>query len=318
MIGSIVLASHQGLGYLAKDFYDNGVLDKVLVHKHSRRPSHPEWYPNSRPSNDENLKWLLDGLDAVLFFETPFSWKVIPMAREMGVKTVLMPMYECTPYPLAYEPDMILCPSVLDLDYYEDKNSQFVPVPVPGWVTWKERQKARTFVHNAGNGGLGGRNGTKELIEAFNHVQSDARLIIRCQEGQFKTKDPRIELRHGHVEIEELYAEGDVFIFPEKFNGLSLPLQEAYASGMPIMCGDRRPMNTWLPKELLFSVGRYHKERIAVEFDMAEYDPKVIAAKIDEWYDKDISNYSRMGKEWAEKTSWEVLGPKYKELCLEK
>jgi len=42
MTGAIVLATDQGLGYLAKDFYDNGIINKVLIYKHSRRKNHTE------------------------------------------------------------------------------------------------------------------------------------------------------------------------------------------------------------------------------------------------------------------------------------
>lgn len=113
-LGSIVLATHQGLGYLAKDFYDNGVIDNVYVHPHGSRENHYDWYPDRYKSYDE----MLDDIDVLLMFETPFDWKVIPKAREKGVKTILVVNYECTNYPLPYFPDEIWCPSDLDMDVY--------------------------------------------------------------------------------------------------------------------------------------------------------------------------------------------------------
>lgn len=311
-VGSIVYATNQGLGILAKDFYDNGVLDTVLVQNHSSYESHPEWYPNRVGSEDE----LLSQIDTLLLFETPFNWKIIPKAREMGIKVILMPMYECTPYPLPYSPDLLLCPSELDFDHYArvgERSLALITVPVD--VKWKLRKKARIFVHNAGNGGLGFRNGTPELIEAMKYVKSPIKLIIRTQRHDFKCNDPRVEIRRGTVPYNELWNEGDVFIFPEKFNGLSLPLQEAFASGMLVMCGDRFPMNTWLPNEPLIPVKGYKKERISVEFDSAIYDPKEIAKTIDSWYDKDIIKYSEMGREWGEANSWANLKADYIKIC---
>ncbi len=313
MIGSIVFASEQGLGFLAKDFYDNGIIEKVLIQPHSRRTSHPNWFPNSRLNTQENLPWLFEGIDTLLFFETPFTWKVIPMARQKGIKTVLMPMYECTQFPLPYEPDLIICPSLLDLEYYKEKNSIFLPVPVK--VPWKLRTKARVFVHNAGNGGLGGRNGTKDILEAMKYVKSPLKLIIRMQEGNYTTNDPRIEIRRGNVPYEELWDEGDVFLFPEKFNGLSLPLQEAFASGMLVMCGNRFPMNTWLSKEPLILVKEYKKERISVEFESAVFDPQVIARTMDDWYGKNITSFSLQGQLWAKQNGWENLKREYINIC---
>lgn len=309
-VGSIVYATEQGLGRLAKSFFDHGVIQKVLIYPHSSRTNQPDWYgEKARIYSPENIEWLLSGLDAMLYFEEPFNWKIIPLARERGIKNVFMPMYECTRNPMPYEPDLILCPSWLDYDFYQRKNSVLINVPVD--VPWKQRDTAKVFVHNAGNGGLGGRNGTKELLQAMEYVKSPIKLIIRTQEQNLSSDDPRVEIRRGTVPFDELYNEGDVFIFPEKFNGLSLPLQEAYASGMLVMCGKRYPMTMWLPSEPMIPVGHYTKERISVEFECAQYDPKDIATTIDAWYNKDITYYSLMGREWAERNSWDNLKKKY-------
>ena len=300
-VGTICLATDQGLGYLVKSFYDHGVIQEVLIHKHSSRKNHYEWYPKASQSEEE----LLSKIDVLLLFETAWDWKVIVRAREKGIKTVLIPMYECTKNPLPYQPDVIISPSLLDKQYFPD--SIFVPIPVE--VPHRIRHKAEIFVHNAGNGGLGGRNGTKELLEALQYVKSPIKLIVRSQIPIKETIDPRVEYRVGT--FDDIWSEGDVFVFPEKFNGLSLPMQEAFASGMAIMGGDRFPINTWLPKEILIPVDGYHKERIAVEFECAEYDPKKIAKTIDEWYGKDITELSLKGKEFAEQNSWDTLIPIY-------
>jgi glycosyltransferase involved in cell wall biosynthesis len=310
MVGAIVLATHQGLGYLAKDFFDNGVVDKVLIKHHGSRENHPEWYGNKgKWLQPENYEWFFNGLDSVIYFEDPFEWKLLIEARKRGIKNVLCPMHECTRFPFPYEPDLLLCPSLIEMDLYKGKNTVFAQIPVK--EEWKLREKARVFVHNAGNGGLGGRNGTKELIEAMKYVKSPIKLIIRSQSVDLKCDDQRVEIRKGQFEHKDLYNEGDIFIFPEKFNGLSLPIQEAYASGMPIMSTNRYPFNTWLPNELLIPVKGYKKETIAVEFDSAIIDPKDIAETIDRWYNKDITKYSLMGKEWGEKNSWTNLKKEY-------
>lgn len=307
MTGAVVLATNQGLGYLAKDFYDNGVIDKVYVYPHSSRTNHYEWYDNTV----DRIEDLLD-CDTILMFETPFDWTIIPKARQKGIKTILMPMYECTPLPPPYFPDLYITPSDLDQQYYPQGHR--INVPVPNWVKWRLREKARVFVHNAGNGGLGGRNGTKELIEAMKYVKSPIKLIIRSQSQNFTSDDPRIEIVKDNLPVEKLYEEGDIFIFPEKFNGLSLPIQEAFASGMPIMCGDRFPMNEWLPKELLIPVSDYKTEMIMTKFESAIITPQDIAKSIDKWYDKDISKYSLLGKQFKEQNSWQKLKDQYKEL----
>lgn len=304
MVGSIVFATEQGLGVLAKQFYDHGIIDVVSVHPHTTRTNHYEWYPN-RVEKEQLL-----GCDTLLFFETPFDWEFVRRAKAEGIKLILMPMYECTPDPLPVEFDVILAPS--DIEHELFKGSIRINVPVS--VRYKPRKRARVFVHNSGNGGLGGRNGTREVIEAMNYVESPAQVLIRSQEGTYKSTDKRVAFE-GHVPWEKLYSKGDVFIFPEKFNGLSLPLQEAFASGMLVMAGDRHPMNKWLPRQPLIRPSGYRKNKITREFDAAVYDPKEIARMIDLWYNRDITEYSRLGQEWALANSWEVLGPKYKQIC---
>lgn len=307
-VGAVVLATDQGLGYLAKAFFDHGLIDKVYVRPHTSRKNHYEWYPlEARASQPGELL----ECDTLLFFEEVFYWHLIPLARERGIKTVLMPMYECTRNPLPYEPDVIITPSDLDQQYYPKGQRINVPVDVP----WRRRTEARVYVHNAGNGGLGGRNGTRELLQALPLVHSPLRLIVRSQVPiNVSYEDPRLEVRVG--QFEDIWSEGDVFVFPEKFNGLSLPLQEAYAAGMLVMAGDRFPINKWLPYPPLIPNAGYRKERIAVEFESAIYTPQAIAQKMDEWYGKDISEFSVQGREWAKANSWTKLKEKYETVLL--
>lgn len=302
MVGSVVLATDQGLGYLAKAFYDHGLIQKVLIHRHTSRENHLDWYPEACQTEEELLN---SGIKTLIFFETPFNWTLVIKARHLGIKTVLIPMYECTQFPFPYEPNLVLFPSMLDTLFYRQngKLGRFQQIPVE--IPFKLRKKARVFIHNAGNGGLGGRNGTKELLAAMPFVKSRIKLIIRSQVDIPHINDERIDLRIG--QFDDIWSEGDVFVFPEKFNGLSLPLQEAFASGMLVMCGARFPMTSWLPKEPMIPIKGYHKERIAVEFDCADYDPLDIAACIDKWYDSDIEKFSLLGKKFAEENSWSKL-----------
>lgn len=304
-VGSVVLATSQGLGYLAKDFYDNGIIDKVFVWKHSSRENHYEWYPN----RVQNIDDLLD-CDIILYFETCFDFDFMKRAKAKGIKIIFCPMFECSNPNIVQMADKIINPSLLDQQYYPE--GEFIPIPVN--QTWKLRERARVFVHNAGNGGLGGRNGTKELLEAMKWVKSPIKLIVRSQVKIDAYNDPRIEYRIGT--FDDIWSEGDVFVFPEKFNGLSLPLQEAYASGMLVMTGNRFPNNSYLPIEPLIPVKSYKKERIAVEFDSAVIDPKDIASCIDSWYNKDITEYSLKGKEYNIKNQWKNLKKDYLNLFI--
>ncbi len=330
-VGTLCFSTVQGIGILAKEFYRNGVLSDALVVNHGRRAENPTWfikdgklpdtlYSLSNPRDIERAREYCRSHDVMLFFETPFIWQLIPFCKSIGVKTVLMVMYECMPKELPAIPDLFICPSLLDLVYYPpDKyNSVFIPVPVA--VEWKPRTTSKIFVHNSGNGGLKGRNGSLELLKAMMHVKSNVQLIFRSQSRppteqlELIARDSRIYYDQSTLAYDELYSTGDVFIFPEKFNGLSLPLQEARASGMLVVSTDRFPMNTWLPTEPLIPVKKYNTSSVSPrcnEFSEAVVSPTDIANTIDNWFCKDITEYSLSGKDWAETMSWDVLKPRY-------
>lgn len=332
-VGSLVYATEQGLGILGKSFYDAGVVTDVLVVRHGRRPEREDWYPgkprvSSLHGDAKLIRDFIKTMDVMLFFETPFDWTLIPFCREQKVKSVLMPMYECMPELLPYSPDQFICPSLLDMDYYPQSQwgeaTCFIPVPVDDVITqrWKLRTEAKVFVHNAGHGGLRGRNGTKEVVEAIRYVKSDARFIIRCQDKQsfppYSELLGRVDYHEGTVPYNQLFTTGDVFLFPERFNGLSLPLQEAYASGMLVMCGNRYPMNSWLPTDPLIPPNRIsNNERVAPRcnpFKESFFSPQDIAATVNAWYGRDITEYSKKGRQWALQNSWSNLKSKYIEV----
>ena len=315
--GTLGFDTSQGLGVLAKALFDNGVLSSVLVLEHGRRVSNRDWFPGQpRLGNVHDwpaIRAYLDTLDVFLALETPFDWRAFPYCRTKGIKTALMPMGECEPDPLPEKPDLFLCPSLWDLKLFPEHS---VHLPVPVSVPWRPRERAEVFVHNAGHSGLRGRNGTAELLAALHLVKSPCRFVLRTQ-GHWgaPVRDPRVELHSGTVPFGELWSEGDCFLWPDKFQGLSLPLQEAFASGLACLASDRFPHNAWLPREPLIPVRGYRRARVSprcLEFDEALIDPRDIAAKIDEFYGKDIRGYSEAGRKWAQENSWERWAPEYR------
>lgn len=325
-VGTICYTTNSGLGVLAREFIEHGVVNRILMVPHPKYNNatikykpREEGGPGYVPADQS----FIEGLDTLLIFENALGhWDLVNRASDRGVKIVLMPMYEYTPFPTAVNPDLVITVSDLDDEYYKDFNKVRLNVPVN--VPWRQRNEAHVFVHNAGHGGHGYRNGTPELIEAMKHVKSDIKLLIRAQPDSTQMvelyrnsgwkRDPRITFSLQEVPAHELYSAGDVFIFPEKFNGLSLPMQEAFASGMLVMGTDRFPMNGWLPRMPLIMPNAYRRMRIAVEFNAAVVHPVDIAAKIDQYAGQDISHESSLGREWAQQNSWEVLKPKYLEV----
>ena len=331
-VGTVCYCTEQGIGYLPKWFYDAGVITDVVLYHHSSRTNRREWYPPDTPylavrnlTQNDAVEDMVNAVDALLFFETPFDWDILKLAHEYGKRTYIVPMYECTPKHIPVEPTRWLCPSLLDQrDYFP--GNPFLQIPVPPDTVWKRRTTARCFLHNGGHLGLHGHKGTLEIMRAMEHVKSSVNLTIAVQDEQGFEKllrqvpgvanDDRVAIVRRGRHHDSLFAYGDVFVMAEKYNGLSLPLIEAWASGMCVVTSDRFPMNTWLPQKPLIPVTSYTTTHISgayMEFSEATISPENIAAKIDELYGADISEYSEQGRAFAEANSWDKLKPVWME-----
>lgn len=279
-VGTICYATEQGIGYLPKWFYDAGIITDVAIFRHSSRETHRNWYPphqhgyetieySTRPFKDHPCtERFLSAIDIMLFFETPFDWDILRVCKKMGVKTAIVPMYECTPTNLPTTPDLWICPSLLDCQYFP--GFPMLEIPVPADVVWKERHRAERFLHNGGNLGLRGHKGTLEILKAWHLCKKPIDLTVRAQDTaalrevlskanfdleqrmftwgfQSSVGQKKLLVDMRPASREELFSDHDAFIMAEKYNGLSLPLREARAAGMLVMTSDRFPMNTWLP-----------------------------------------------------------------------
>lgn len=328
-VGTVAYCSRQGIGWIPKWYYDHGVITDVVLLHHSKRRNYTEWYPEGTPivasrpfEMHQSFRDMVARVDLMLFIETPFDWDAIRYCQSRGVRTVIMPMYECTPVKRPHEPDLWLCPSLLDMEYFSQ--GKFVPVPVE--YPWRHRSRARRFLHNGGHLGLRGHKGTLEILKAMEFVKSPIELKVTSQDKPGLERildqvpetygDDRIFIDYSDIPHENLYDGYDVFIMAEKYNGLSLPPAEARAAGLLVVTSDRFPLNSWLPRHPLIPVSSYQKARVGggyMEYDEAIVTPEDIAATIDQIYDSDISEYSLSALDWAKGMSWEVLKPQIME-----
>ena len=329
-IGTISYATESGLGIITKDFIENGLIDRILILEHEKFDNHFEWYPgakkitrNVKPELKEEFSLLVDFIsqvDVLVLIESPWNPYVIPLCRQLKKKVVLMPNHEWTPWPL--DVDLILCPSELEKQLYLKLQNvapvEYINIPVNSKVKWKKRESPNKFLHNSGRGSSNDRNGTNLLISSLPYISKSIDLTIRGQ-GVLNDIAPQhnvnLSLVNNTVDFESLYDGFDVFIFVERFCGSSLPLQEAFASGLAIIAGNRFPINTWLPTDALVNTsGHEMLNFIGIPFEAALYNPDDLAARIDEISSKDLTNLSLLGKEWGERNSWQSLKNKYQEL----
>lgn len=298
MIGIYGKDNQKGLGILTKEYVKHLPIERVLI-REDRITDHS--YKNAtywQTFNYGKADKFLEGLDTLFILEM-YDPKLLDLARKKKVRTILKVNYEFLPQKRPIEPDLYLCSSSLNYKAVATPNKVLIPDPVNvDLINFSKRQSAQTFVHNAGNT-LGDANGTDAVIEAQKHIKSKAKLEIREFDRDKK--------------YYELYDEGDVLLLPQRFRATSLPIQEAMAAGMPVMTTNIEPFNEFC--QILFEPDKIVTKELSRPVNYAELDPKKIAEKIDETYNKDISKLSLKAREYAESISWKALTPKYLELC---
>ncbi len=108
-IGTINYATRSGLGILTKAFWENGIINDILVILHPDQgwyPNHSaEWYPGKlvtqiKHYDKEVLENYIKNLDVLFLFETGFFDETITLAKTHNTPVVVMPMYEWRPFPM--------------------------------------------------------------------------------------------------------------------------------------------------------------------------------------------------------------------------
>ena len=331
-IGFIARYDNGGLGTLSMEMARHLKPHKVLlvsvypaIYKNHHFPERYKDFETRKVSAQIDIdtrNWLLDDIDILFTCETFYDWTLIGQCRKKGIKTVLYTMYEMTREQMIMSPDVYLCPSKLDYDTFKDRADEntivkYLPVPVAtDRLIWRKREKAHHFIHAASHGGMNMRKGTQLLLDAIPHVkEKDIKFTIYTWQPVWKTNDPRVEVKYINFKnYWQLWREGDVHIYPQDYNGISLPVIESMASGLGVITTDIYPFNEYMPKELMFKPESMYTTRAwpgLIKTQAAKINPRTIAKKIDEWANKDISKFSLYGKKWAEENSWDRLLPKY-------
>lgn len=267
-----------------------------------------------------------DGLDVVYAAETFYAEPVAGIMRECGVRTVLHAMPELwRGEETMSKPDVVWAPTNWELDRLPER-AEVVPVPV-------DRSRFRTRVSSApdrpltflfsGAPAFHDRNGLLLAVDALAYVRQPCKVIFAG------TPDPPPDIYNTHrtpVSVEwhpggvENYwdrytADIDALLIPRRYAGLSLPMQEAAAAGLPIVTLDLPPQNQWVSPDTLVPAKLYRQvEMVNGRFWVHTADPKQIAEAMDRLADP----VTYAGAHWtswdrAAGIGWDVLEPVYRE-----
>lgn len=338
MLGIIVRADDSGLGYQTWALARMLNPDKVLIIDGTPFNGFRQHFERYNAFKDvtivkgiptiKDIRPFLSGLTVVLTAETFYNPLIILEAKKMGVKTVNQINYEFfdpLQNPTYPKCDVYLAPSFWHLPYLaRHHKAKYLPPPtfqedfilatlINGKRTAKD--KAR-FVHVAGKKAVHDRNGTQTLLDCLQFTKADFELVIYSQVGDFETADPRVTIITGGVENrQDLYSNFDAMILPRKYGGLCLPMNEALASGLPVIMTDVSPNNEVLPKEWLVMATCTNKFKARTDIDICPAHLIPLARKLTEITDK------RPNKPMASKLGYlyspERLWPAYDNLLKE-
>jgi len=255
-----------------------------------------------------DARWLCDGSTVVYSAETWYG-AAIPSAARGRPRTVLhvMPEY----WSPDVRADLLLAPT----GWEPPPRSVHLPVPVAtDRFTTRHVDEVRTIYHIGSP--AQDRNGTDLLLAALPLLRHPVRVLIR-QAGRGRTAPLSEQIGLASVEWlphhdgpywEAWPAATDALVLPRRFAGLSLPMQEAAAQGLPVITLDRGPENTWLPPSALVParpVGRVVTwRRRSVE--LWDAVPADLAARVDALTTTPTlaAELSTASKLWAEQIAW--------------
>jgi glycosyltransferase involved in cell wall biosynthesis len=322
----IVRADQTGLGYQTKSYYKHLKPHKTVVIDISNlngNEQYYDWYKDAHIykgiPNDEQCRQIINDTDVLLTAETPYNLNLFKIARENGVKTVCVEnpeFFDGFKYPQLQLPDLIILPSVWKENeirqFAEKRGTKVVQIHHPVDLNNFNYQTRKThrFMHIAGTPAVLDRNGTWDFLQA----KQDG--IITTQNEQLakhiKMRYSRSRIITGVNDNRLLYTYGDILVMPRKYGGNCLPLNEALATGMPVIMPDIEPNNNILPKEWLVRANKtgYIEPRGEV-VDIYSIDIQQLKEKINWFETQDIQKLSEQAYEIAKTISWDTLKPKY-------
>lgn len=291
-------------------------------------PLRRDWYPDATwvkglPTAADFRTWL-QGLDVVYTAETGYGQALWPEADRLGVRTVLHANFEFLDR--RDQPTVWAAPSMWHFGEFPT-GSVFLPVPIRPTAPDVPKTSASRLLHIVGRPAVHDRNGTSDLLQALQHIQSRVTVTVKCQDPGYVAgliRDHRVRtpdnvtlvVDTGDVpDNSDLYQGQDVLVMPRRFGGLCLPAQEALGSGMPVIMPDISP-NTWLPNEWLVPASWQREFMAKNRITVYATDPILLATKIDELATDQtmFMQAQEKARTLAKTLSWDNLLPRYREV----
>lgn len=329
-IGCIVRADCGGLATLTAEVVRHVRPDRVLIvdlgENYRGCEARPEIYEadwcetfiTKYKAMGHEVERFLDGLATVYSAETFYSDRIYSIARSRNVATVLHVMPELFSSN-SRAADVLWNPTNWRQEFLPER-TEIVPIPVAlDVLPYRQRTEARTFFMTAGEAMID-RNGSQIVMEATGHMRESCTLLYRGgpppQEREWKTGTVTARWLPPVDRYEDLIPEeADILVMPRRYGGLTLPVQEAAARGIPSIMTNLSPQDQWMNRELLISTYVEHPNVLMKGGTMPVYgaNPQELAKVMDRLVvDSDrVTVASDAARTWAETRSWDKLLPNW-------
>lgn len=322
----IARADLTGLGIQSRNWVR--LLDPHKVVVINSRPfnnneQHFEWYSKRRNAfrvegfiKPNEISPILNGVDILLTFEIPYSYQLISAAKVANVKTIIQNNWEFTDY--LKQPELPLPSLLVNHSYWhlDDQKALWPEItdycPTPLFIEdfdeiYKQNMEQtgrRRFLHIAGRSTYEDRNGTTDLIEAIKLIpkEIDFELVIKTQTAVIAdVGDPRVVIdKSSPLDEKQLYRDFDVAIMPRRYGGACLPMNEALASGLPVIMTNIEPNNKILPQSWLVDSQKKTVFMARTLIDVYSADHNKLADKIMKFVsDNNLTDYKKQAREIA-------------------
>lgn len=227
--------------------------------------------------------------DVIYSAETFYWWWLVAEANRRGVRTVLHFMPEYLDY--LTRPDLpmvsqLWAPTSWYFNTVERAGLRpiLMRVPVSDTIRPRTIDRVERIAHIGGNLMAEDRNGTKLFLESLPHLAKGIEVDVYA-------RFPAAGQRPAPLDYRDLYAEADALVLPRRFGGLCLPLQEAFAAGLPVFMSDMSPQDEILHPYGKLAVRQWGTLRTRTVIETGAVDPMEMAVRL---------NAVHAYPEWAE------------------
>lgn len=268
-----------------------------LIPEHPKLPNHKEYLDRARKAgttiiettlkpNKAVIDSFLDAVDALIYIEHPCykddGYNIVLEAKKKNKIVVGIPMWEWWPERKNWslKTDILIAVTNFTKKYLDAlSNTLHCHGYIHNWhgnvisTKWgvnlecfkfKERKVANKFVFINGNGGHKLRKASDIVSEVFSRKGAPPLLVYSQQKEKIaQFSSPNIEVVYRNFSNrEDVYFEGDVFLFPSYWEGLCHGVYEAQAVGGIVVTSSQPPMNE-CGSPYLVGVSRYEQEDLS-------------------------------------------------------